>query len=45
MTCNLKLDDAMEILEDLLNSSKSSLVIDTIRNIRSISNKDNGSLE
>ena len=45
MTSNLKLDDAMEILEDLLNSSKSSMVIDTIRNIQTFSAKDNGSLE
>lgn len=45
MTSNLKLDDAMEILEDLLNSSKSSMVIDTIRNIKSFSTKDNSSLE
>ncbi len=45
MTSNIKLDDAIEILEDLLNSSKSSIVIDALKNIKNFSNSDNIALD
>lgn len=41
MTNNMQLDDAIEAIEDLLNSSKASYVIDAIRNLKCVTNKEN----
>lgn len=45
MTHNMQLDDAIEAIEDLLNSSKASYVIDAIKNLKSTANKEYATLD
>lgn len=40
MTYNMQLDDAMEAIEDLLNSSKASYVMDTIKQLKNATSKE-----
>lgn len=41
MTYNIQLDDAMETIENLLNSPKAPLIIDTIKKIKAKNNFEN----
>lgn len=45
MTNNIKLDDAMQMIEELLNSSKAPYVLDAIKNLKSHANNENVGLD
>lgn len=45
MNYNLQLDDAIDAIEELLNSSKASYVIDTIKKLKNSNNQENISLD
>lgn len=45
MTNNIKLDDAMQMIEELLNSSKAPYVLDTIKKLKSLSTNENAGLD